>query len=140
MWHGRAGTRARYLEVDVDQLRQTATEDGQFGGRLAGVRVDVFVPAIASYASLNSRKRLVRLLDRPIHILCPEDLLTLKMIFFRRKDVADAEAMLRGNETIDLRQVRNTLVCLTFFSIAPNMGGNEAYCNRNAENLLEDAS
>ena len=76
----------------------------------AGISVDVFVPAIEFYASLNTRKRLVNFLQKPINILGPEDLLILKMLFFRRKDLADAEAMLRGGETMDLEQVRDTLV------------------------------
>jgi hypothetical protein len=91
-------------------LSRTAKEDGQFRGRLAGIRVDVFVPAIAFYAALNTRKRQVSLLDGPLNILGPEDLLILKMMFFRRKDLADAEAMLRGGNVIDLNQVRTTLV------------------------------
>ncbi len=49
-------------------------------------------------------------LQKPINILGPEDLLILKMLFFQRKDLADAEAMLRGGETMDLEQVRDTLV------------------------------
>jgi hypothetical protein len=67
-----------------DTLRRSALEDGQFRGRIDGVRVDVFVPAIEFYASLNDRKREVTLLGRPIQILGPEDLLILKLMFFRR--------------------------------------------------------
>ena len=36
--------------------------------------------------------------------------MTLKMMFFRRKDLADAEAVLRGGEPLDLERVRNTLL------------------------------
>lgn len=95
---------------DPTTLRRTATEDGQFRGRVSGVRVDVFVPAIQFYASLNERKRLVTLLDRPIYIVGPEDLLILKLMFFRRKDLADAEAVLIGREPLDLDRIRATLV------------------------------
>ena len=57
-----------------DTLRRSALEDGQFRGRIDDVRVDVFVPAIEFYASLNERKRRVTLLDHPICVLGPEDL------------------------------------------------------------------
>jgi hypothetical protein len=60
-----------------------------------GLRVDVFVPAIAYYGELEGRRRQVVLLGRPAWILGPEDLAVLKMMFFRRKDLADVEAMLR---------------------------------------------
>jgi hypothetical protein len=78
-----------------ETVMQTAQQDGQFRGRIDGVRVDVFVPAIPFYAEMASRTRAVPLLGRPIDILSPQDLLTLKMMFFRRKDVADVEAVLR---------------------------------------------
>lgn len=70
----------------------------------------MFVPAIEFYASLADGKRLVHLLGKPLYILGPEDLLTVKMMFFRRKDLADAEAMLRGEQTIDRSIVRTRLV------------------------------
>jgi hypothetical protein len=47
---------------------RTAQDDGQFRGRMAGVRVDVFVRAIAFYAELATRTRQVVLLDCPIEI------------------------------------------------------------------------
>ena len=91
-------------------VEQTAADDGQFRGRIENVRVDVFMPAIEYYASLSDRIREVSLLGSPIFVLGPEDLLTLKMMFFRRKDVADAEAVLRGAESLDLERVRKKLV------------------------------
>lgn len=95
---------------DPDQVETTAKVDGQFRGRIDGVRVDVFVPAIDYYASLAPRCRTVMLHGKPIQILGPEDLLVLKMMFFRRKDLADAEAILRSGESLDLGFVRRHLV------------------------------
>lgn len=65
-----------FVPDDPATLDRTAREDGQFRGRLSGLRVDVFVPAIAFYASLNARKRRVSLLGKPIYILGPEDFVT----------------------------------------------------------------
>lgn len=103
-------TGAGFEPDDPTNLERTAIEYGQFRGRISGVRVDVFVPAIEFYASLNERKRRVTLLDRPICVLGPEDLPILELMFFRRKDPADAEAMLLGPEPVDLDRVRATLV------------------------------
>jgi len=90
-----------------------AQSEGQFRGRLAGLRVDIFVPAIAYYAELAERRREVVLLGRPAWILGPEDLVVLKMMFFRRKDLADVEAVMRvqGN-ALDRRFVRRKLIDL----------------------------
>jgi hypothetical protein len=94
-----------------DTLTRTAVEDGQFRGRIAGIRVDVFVPAIAFYAEMASRTRSVPLLGRPIQILAPQDLLTLKMMFFRRKDLADVEAVLRDPPSdLDIESVRSRII------------------------------
>ena len=91
-------------------VRKTATEDGQLRGRISGIRVDVFLPAIAFYSELEQRKKAVTLLDRSIYIISAPDLLILKMMFFRRKDLADVEAMLRNIGLGDSTFVRGTLV------------------------------
>lgn len=80
---------------DEATLHARANAEGQFRGTISGLRVDVFVPAIAYYAELADRRRQVVLLGRPAWILGPEDLVVLKLMFFRRKDLADVEALLR---------------------------------------------
>ena len=44
---------------------------------------------------MQTRRHQVELLGRPLWILAPEDLVVLTMMFFRRKDLADVEALLR---------------------------------------------
>jgi hypothetical protein len=93
-------------------LRQ-AREEGQFRGRAHGMRVDVFVSTVPFYRELRRRVRNVVLLGRPLKILSPEDLVVLKMMFFRRKDLADAEAVLRDQgTTLDRSKIRDRLVKL----------------------------
>lgn len=100
-------------ETDSTILLRQAQEEGQFRGRLEGIRVDVFIPTVPFYKELKRRVRNAVLLGRPIKILSPEDLLVLKMMFFRRKDLADAEAVLRDQGTaLDRRKVRDRLVKL----------------------------
>ena len=99
-------------DAERDVLAEQAVQEGQFRGRVSGLRVDVFVPAIPYYASLAERRRQVSLLGHPIWILGPEDLVVLKMVFFRRKDLADVEAVLRDQSDLDRDYVRRTLTDL----------------------------
>lgn len=95
---------------DDRTLSRHALEDGQFRGRMQGLRVDVFVPSVPYYWELESRRREVELLGRPMWVLGPEDLAILKMMFFRRKDLADIEALLRDQrKSFDMGYVRNRL-------------------------------
>jgi len=68
-----------------DALQRRAEMDGQFRGRAQGLRIDVFVPALPFYAEPESRRRLVELGQSPIWVLGAEDLVVLKMMFYRRK-------------------------------------------------------
>ena len=96
---------------DPSAVERTAVEDGQFRGRIHGMRVDVFVPALDLYASLERGRRRVSFAGRPGWIVGPEDLATLKMLFFRRKDLADVEALVRAQGSgFDRAVVRARLV------------------------------
>ena len=100
-------------EADPAMLLRQAREEGQFRGRIEGIRVDVFVSTVPFYKELKRRVRNAVLLGRPIKILAAEDLVVLKLMFFRRKDLADAEAVLRDQGTaLDRRKVRDRLVKL----------------------------
>ncbi|MBI3766934.1 MAG: hypothetical protein HY271_00395 [Deltaproteobacteria bacterium] len=99
------------LEGTVESTERQARDEGQFRGTIAGLRVDVFVPAIPFYAELEARRREVVLLGRSLWIIAPEDLVVLKMMFFRRKDLADIEAVLRDRgATFDRSYVRRKLI------------------------------
>ncbi len=96
---------------DRETLAQHARGEGQFRGHVSGLRVDVFVPAIPYYAELEGRRRQVLLLGKPLWILGANDLAVLKMMFFRRKDLADVEAILRDQgPSLDRGYVRRRLV------------------------------
>jgi len=98
-------------ESTPDAVARQASEEGQFRGALAGLRVDIFVPTIPFYAELEAHKREVVFLGRPLWIIAPEDLVVLKMMFFRRKDLADVEAILRDQgAAVDREYVRRKLV------------------------------
>ena len=98
---------------DPKVVRLRAMEDGQFRGTMLGLRVDVFVPTVPFYATLREHRREVPLLDRPLWIVGPEDLVVLKLMFFRRKDLADVEAVLRDQgPALDRDFIRRTLIAL----------------------------
>ncbi|MGH7900002.1 MAG: hypothetical protein ACREQQ_18750 [Candidatus Binatia bacterium] len=93
-----------------EALRRSTLEEGQFQGSIRGMRVDVFVPALDYYGTLETRRRRVSLLGRPLWILAPEDLVVLKMVFFRRKDLADVEAELTDQKPeLDRAFIRSML-------------------------------
>ena len=102
------------FEVDrPDTVLRTATQDGQFRGRIDGLRVDVFVPAIDYYASLRERRRRVPFGDACVWVLGAEDLAVLKLMFLRPKDVADLHALVRDyGEQLDTAAVRRQVVAL----------------------------
>ena len=98
-------------DEEVTRLQARANAEAQFRGSIGGMRVDVFVPAIPYYAQLASRRRQVALLGRSLWILSPEDLVVLKLMFFRRKDLADVEAVLRDQRhSLDRLFVRRQLI------------------------------
>ena len=81
--------------VRANEAIQSLSEHGfcqvEFGTR----RIDVFLPIIPFYEHARLRRRQVMLGGQPIMIWDAETLCVFKMMFFRRKDVADAEQLLR---------------------------------------------
>jgi hypothetical protein len=65
----------------------------------AGTDVDVFLPLIAFYDAARARRRRVELGGQPIMVWDAETLAVFKMMFFRRKDLADLEQILRTQGT-----------------------------------------
>jgi hypothetical protein len=61
----------------------------------SGLDVDVFLPIVPFYEAARARRKRVTLAGQPIMIWDAETLAVFKMMFFRRKDVADVEQILR---------------------------------------------
>ena len=92
---GTACLRALGIEVDEAAARARARIDGMFVGTWAGIRIDVFVPSIP-FSDEAERTR-VRLTDpgrTSVWFLSAEALAVFKLLFFRRKDLADLERLL----------------------------------------------
>jgi len=82
-------------EAASSQAIESLQEQGFCQTRFEGVRVDVFVPSISFYEAARQRRRRVPLRDRSALIWDAETLCVFKMMFFRRKDLADVEQVLR---------------------------------------------
>jgi hypothetical protein len=82
-------------EVDAGQALSSLSEHGFCHATFAGLRIDVFLPTVPFYESARQRRRQVLLADQPIMIWDAETLCIFKLMFFRRKDLADLEQLLR---------------------------------------------
>ncbi len=98
-------------EVNDVRALDSLREHGFCQIRYLGVRVDVFLPTIPFYETARQRRRRVRLGENSIAVWDPEVLAVFKMMFFRRKDVADVEQIIRVQGTnLDRAWVRDQLV------------------------------
>jgi hypothetical protein len=76
-----------------------------------GVRVDVFLPIAPFYEHARVRRKRVEIGGQPAMIWDAETLSVFKMMFFRRKDLADVEQILRSQASqFDRVWVRERLV------------------------------
>ena len=83
------------FEFQTGEARTSLEEHGFCQVRYRGVRVDVFLPTLPFYETARTRRRRVALGETSILVWDPEVLIVFKMMFFRRKDVADVEQILR---------------------------------------------
>jgi hypothetical protein len=96
--------------VTVDQAAaiQEAATEGWFSGWLGAVRIDVFVPSI-DFSWEAARRRVQRpFAGTPLWFLSVESLCIFKLLFFRTKDLADLEQLVR-TAVVDRVWVRDTI-------------------------------
>src|SRR5262249_28630974 len=74
---------------------ESITENGFCQATLSGRVVDVFLPTLQFYDSARDRRRRVELGGQSVTIWDAETMCVFKMMFFRRKDIADLEQLLR---------------------------------------------
>ena len=82
-------------EVNASVATQSLVEHAYCQVALAGRRVDVFLPLIPFYEEARQRRKIVPLVEQPIFIWDAATLCVFKMMFFRRKDIADVEQILQ---------------------------------------------
>ena len=79
----------------ADQAARSLSEHGFCQVEFGGGRIDVFLPIIPFYEVARRRRRSVELGDQRVMVWDAETLCVFKMMFFRRKDMADVEEILR---------------------------------------------
>ena len=96
--------------LSAAQSAESLREHGFCRVTFAGVRVDVFLPIVPFYEAARARRKRVHLAGRPVMVWDAESLAVFKMMFFRRKDLADVEQILRTQGApFDRRWVREQL-------------------------------
>jgi hypothetical protein len=98
-------------EFSVATALESLREHGFCRVAYAGLNVDVFLPIVPFYEEARVRRKCVMLAEQPILIWDAETLTVFKMMFFRRKDMADVEQILRTQGAgFDRTWVRERLV------------------------------
>ncbi len=77
--------------LDRHEALRTGAERGDARGFYRDVPIDLFFVSIPLHEAAARRTVVVRLLGESIRILSAEDLVVLKLLFFRGKDVVDVE-------------------------------------------------
>jgi hypothetical protein len=95
------------------EAAESLREHGFCRATFRGVRVDVFLPIVPFYEAARRRRQRVELGGRSVMVWDAESLAVFKMMFFRRKDLADVEQILRTQGTrFDRTWVREQLVAI----------------------------
>jgi hypothetical protein len=97
--------------VAVSDALRSLQEHGFCRVGFATLQIDVFLPTIPFYEAARARRRRVALGDQEIMIWDAETLAVFKLMFFRRKDVADVEQILRvQGSRLDRNWIRQQLI------------------------------
>ena len=99
------------VAIDRDHAIATIASRGDLFLRHRGCRLDLFFNSIPFHASASRRTREVHLLGARVPILAPEDLIVLKLLFNRHKDVVDIERIVAAmGAELDWPYVRHWLI------------------------------
>lgn len=83
-------------DVSVTKAIDSLREHGFCRVSWAGLNVNVFLPIVPFYEAARIRRKRVLLGQPQVWIWDAESLAVFKMMFFRRKDIADVEQILRS--------------------------------------------
>ena len=98
------------IVVDRDRATAAIASRGDLFLRHRGCRLDLFFNSIPFHASVSRRTREVHLLGARVPILAPEDLIVLKLLFHRHKDVVDIERIVAAGTALDWPYIRHWLI------------------------------
>lgn len=93
--------------IDARLLSEAARKDGLFRVWLDDISVDFFTPRVPLQDSILKRRRRQELPGLALWLTTPEDLILLKMVFHRPKDLEDVLHLLAANAgALDLDYLR----------------------------------
>lgn len=99
------------IAVDFDKARQAIASRGDLFLDHRGCRLDLFFNSIPFQEAASRRTREVELLGKRIPILSAEDLVVLKLLFNRHKDIVDIERLVAtGTAALDADYIRRWLI------------------------------
>ena len=99
------------LAFDRSDAIATIASRGDLFLRHRGCRLDLFFNSIPFHTSASRRTREVSLLGVRVPILAPEDLIVLKLLFNRHKDIVDIERIaVEVGPALDWPYVRRWLI------------------------------
>ena len=99
------------IAIDHDHAMATIASRGDLFLRHRGCRLDLFFNSIPFHVSVSRRTREVHLLGARVPILAPEDLIVLKLLFHRHKDIVDIERIVAAmGADLDWPYVRHWLI------------------------------
>lgn len=103
--------KAAGLDIDVDAAVERVKEGRHAVGTVGGMHVDLFFNSIPLHEQAAKRVRRHEFDSRPVWALSAEDIVLLKLLFFRGKDKLDIERaiQLQGSR-LDRAYIRNWLV------------------------------
>ncbi len=100
-------------EFSESKVRESLAEHGFCSVQFLGRRLDVFLPIAEIYEAARTRRKKMLVGDRQVMVWDAETLCVFKMMFFRRKDLADVEAILRTQgEYFELSWVVSQLIAM----------------------------
>jgi hypothetical protein len=100
-------------DFSASEASESLREHGFCRVAFSGVRVDVFLPIVPFYEVAQRRRQKVELEGQSVTVWDAESLAIFKMMFFRRKDLADIEQILRTQgPKFDRSWVREQLVAI----------------------------
>ena len=100
-------------EMSAVSAAESLRQHGFCRVKFGGLDVDIFVPLVPFYEIARRRRKRVELAGRPIQVWDAESLVVFKMMFFRRKDMADIEQVLMTQGArFDRAWVRDQLVAI----------------------------
>jgi len=98
-------------EFSETNVRESLAEHGFCGVKFLERRLDVFLPIAAIYEAARPRRKKMSVGNRQVMVWDAETLCVFKMMFFRRKDMADVEAILHAQtENFDFSWVEQQLI------------------------------